>query len=125
MNYTLDLGFVAFENWWQVSAFTALIILYLILNVIPAIKTLLYCITNKEMILEAPLFCLAILVPIIGSIMGAIAWNENNLALSERILPNSGRNWKNLGTESVCAPHGKNPYGSTHLSLVKKRTHTE
>ena len=77
MNYALDLGFVAFENWWQVSAFIALIILYLILNVIPAIKTLLYCITNKEMILEVPFFCLAILIPIIGSIMGAIAWNEN------------------------------------------------
>lgn len=29
------------------------------------------------MILEVPFFCLAILIPIIGSIMGAIAWNEN------------------------------------------------
>lgn len=77
MNYVLDLGFVAFESWWQVSAAASVFALYIIFNVIPAVMMFFACITDKDTLLEMPLTVLLILIPILGSIMGAVVWNED------------------------------------------------
>lgn len=68
-NYVLDLGFVAFVNWWQFGAVTILTILYFTANVIPAFIILYGCLKEREF-WHTPLVFMTFLVPIIGSLFG-------------------------------------------------------
>lgn len=68
-NYVLDLGFVAFENWWQFGAGAILTNMYLTANVVPAFIMLYAGLKNKDY-WNVPLVFTLYLIPLIGSLFG-------------------------------------------------------
>ena len=76
-DYVLDLGFVAFPNWWAVAIALIFLILYVIANVIPACVVV-YCGLKERDFWYAPLMFILMLIPFMGSLFGLYAmWDES------------------------------------------------
>lgn len=76
-NYVLDLGLVAFYDWWTVVITLIFFVLYMIANVITACFFL-FCGLKERDIWFAPMVCLILLIPFIGSIFGLhMMWDES------------------------------------------------
>ena len=74
----LDLGFVAFNSWSQLGCTVAITVLYTTLNIIPAFGELIEFLKDKELRWVAPLHCLSVLVPVVGSLIGNDWWGRDN-----------------------------------------------
>lgn len=76
-DYVLDLGFVAFPNWWAVAIALIFLILYIIANVIPACVVVYFGLKERDF-WYTPLMFIFMLVPFIGSMCGMYAiWDES------------------------------------------------
>ena len=76
-NYVLDLGFVAFYNWWQVGIVLIFTVLYMIANIIPACAVMYYGVKERDF-WYAPLEAMTMLIPFIGSLFGChMMWEDN------------------------------------------------
>ena len=82
--YVLDLGIIAFHDWWSVGIALIFTIMYVMANIIPACVVL--CRGIKEMdFWYTPLFVMMTLIPIVGSLFGLnLLWDESENA--ERFL---------------------------------------
>lgn len=76
-DYVLDLGFVAFYDWWTVMIALIFFVLYMIANVIPACFVL-FCGLKEGDIWYTPMVFIILLIPFIGSLFGLnIMWDES------------------------------------------------
>ena len=78
-DYVLNLGFIAFGHWWQVVAFVILLIMYVVMNVIPASALLASFIIRKQNLIQLPFFLVFTLTPIVGTLVGRFFYEENSM----------------------------------------------
>lgn len=78
--YVLDLGLIAFHDWWQVGTVLIFAILYLIVNIIPACIAMYGGVKDKDF-LYTPLLFMFMLIPMLGSLPGLHAtWCSSDKA---------------------------------------------
>ena len=76
-DYALDLGFIAFQNWWAVAIVLIFLILYIITNVISACIVL-YCGLKEREFWYMPMMFIFMLIPFMGSLFGLhTMWDES------------------------------------------------
>lgn len=76
-DYALDLGFIAFPNWWAVAISLIFLILYVIANVIPACVVV-YCGLKEREFWYMPMMFIFMLIPFMGSLFGLhTMWDES------------------------------------------------
>lgn len=64
-DYVLDLGFIAFQNWWSVAIALIFLVLYVIANIIPACVVL-YCGLKNRDFWYTPMMFIFMLIPFMG-----------------------------------------------------------
>ena len=75
--YVLDLGFIAFHDWWQVGIVLIFTILYVMANVIPAFVELYVGIKERDF-WYTPLVFMFMLIPMLGSLLGLhFLWDDS------------------------------------------------
>lgn len=76
-DYVLDLGFIAFQNWWSVAIALIFLVLYVIANIIPACVVL-YCGLKDRDFWYTPMMFIFMLIPFMGSLFGLYTmWDES------------------------------------------------
>ena len=76
-NYVLDLGSFAFENQWQVGLAASAVLLYVLYGVIPSVCLTYKFLFNSYADYSEGIVASAALIPIFGTIVGIIFWEEN------------------------------------------------
>ena len=78
-DYVLNLGFIAFGHWWQFIAFAILFIMYIVMNVLPALVLLASFVIRKQNLIQLPFFLVFTLTPIVGTLVGRFFYEENGM----------------------------------------------
>lgn len=76
-SYVLNLGSFAFENWWQVGLAASGALLYVLYGVIPSVCLTYEFLFNSYADYSEGIVASAALIPIFGTIVGIIFWEEN------------------------------------------------
>ena len=77
--YVLNLGFIAFEHWWQFIAFAILLIMYVVMNVIPASVLFASFVVRRQNLIQLPFVLIFTLTPFVGTLIGRFFYDDNSL----------------------------------------------
>lgn len=75
--YVITIGNSGLQTWWQVAVVAILAAMYIIANIIPAATLLCTSIRQREFSFETPLLIMLMLVPLIGSLIGLMSYQED------------------------------------------------
>ena len=81
----LDLNFVTYPNWWSVEIALIFLIFYIIVNIIPAIEFLYFCLKERKF-WEAPIIFFFMLIPFVGSLIGMYIMSESKIMFGVILL---------------------------------------